>query len=78
VAIEWDGIQEIEGAFENVGDFASTMQKDAKKVGNSYQLTAAQAREWMEVYPDLFKQAEVTSDGLISLDQSVVDEYING
>lgn len=78
VAIEWDGIEEIEGAFENVGDFAATMQKDAKKVGNSYQLTAAQAREWMEVYPDLFKQAEVTSDGLISLDQNVVDEYING
>ena len=78
IAIEWDGIEEIEKSFEDVGDFAKTMQKDAKKVGNSYQLTAAQAREWMEVYPDLFKQAEVTSDGLISLDQSVVDNYISG
>ena len=78
LAIEWDGIDEIEGAFKQIGSFASMMQNDAKKVGNSYQLTAAQAREWMEVYPDLFSQAEKTSDGLISLDQSVVDNYISG
>ena len=78
LAIEWDGIDEIEGAYKNVSAFAKTMQKDALKVGDSYQLTAAQAREWMEVYPELFSQATTTSDGLIQLDQSVVDEYING
>ena len=78
IAIEWDGIEEIEQSFKGIGDFAGLMQKDAKKVGNSYQLTAAQAREWMEVYPDLFKQAEIADNGIISLDQSVVDNYISG
>ena len=78
IAIEWDGIEEIEGAFANVSDFASMMQKDAKKVGNSYQLTAAQAREWAEVYPDLFAQAKVGTNGIIELDQAAVDNYLEG
>lgn len=78
IAIEWDGIKEIEDGYERVGDFAKLMKKDAKQIGNSYQLTAAQAREWMEIYPDLFSQAKLTSEGMISLDQAVVDNYIDG
>lgn len=78
IAIKWDGIDEVENAYKNIGKFASVMQKDAEKVGNSYQLTAAQAREWMEVYPDLFSQAKVNSQGIMELDQTVVDNYIEG
>jgi hypothetical protein len=29
------------------------MLSDTYKLGNSYQLTAKQAREWVEVYPEL-------------------------
>jgi hypothetical protein len=54
------------------------IEDDTTKVGNSYQLTASQAKEWMEVYPDLFAQAKVTSDGIIELDKTVVDNYIDG
>ena len=78
LAIKWDGISEIEGAFQNVSDFASLMMKDAQKVGNSYQITAQQAREWAEVYPELFSQAEVTSEGIITLDENVVNAYLEG
>jgi hypothetical protein len=41
-------------------------------------MTAAAAREWMEVYPELFKNAEVTENGLIELNKTKVDDYING
>lgn len=76
--MEWDTTDAIENGMKKVANFTSVMEKDAKKVGNSYQLTAAQAKEWMQVYPDLFANAEVTTDGLISLNGDYVDEFIGG
>ena len=74
--MSWDGVDTVENSVKKIGNFAKTMEKDAKKIGGSYQLTAAQAREWMEVYPDLFKQATVTTDGLIKLDDAYVQEFM--
>jgi hypothetical protein len=34
--MSWDGIDQLEKSFDNMGDFAKTIEKDAKKVGNSY------------------------------------------
>jgi hypothetical protein len=48
------------------------MENDVKKVGNSYQMTAAQGKKWMQMYPELFKTADITTDGLISLTE---EEY---
>lgn len=76
--MEWESTDAIENSMKKIGNFAKTMENDAKKVGNSYQLTAAQAKEWMQVYPDLFQNAEVTTDGLISLNGDYVDDFING
>ena len=72
IIISWDGIDQLEKSFDEVGDFTSMMEKDAKKVGNSYQITAAQGKKWMEMYPELFSTASVTTDGLISLSE---EEY---
>lgn len=72
INISWDGIDQLEKSFDEVGDFTSMMEKDAKKVGNSYQITAAQGKKWMEMYPELFSTASVTTDGLISLSE---EEY---
>ncbi len=76
--MEWESTDAIENSMKKIGNFAKTMENDAKKVGNSYQLTAAQAKEWMQVYPDLFQNAEVTTDGLISLNGDYVDDFIDG
>ena len=78
IAIDWDGIDEIENAMKKTGEFASMMEKDAKKVGNSYQLTAAQAKSWMKVYPELFSQAKTTTEGLIELNAEDVEAHIKG
>lgn len=77
MAIEWDGIDEIDKSMEDAGKFTKLMREETKKVGNSYQLTAAQAKEWMQVYPDLFEQAQVTTDGIIQLDASQTEFYLD-
>ena len=76
--LEWESTDAIENSMKKIGSFAKTMENDAKKVGNSYQLTAAQAKEWMQVYPELFANAEVTTDGLISLNGDYVNDFIDG
>lgn len=78
IAMNWDDFDDIKGQMDSLGDFATTMQKDAQKVGNSYQYPIDAVRDWMEIYPDLFKEATVTNEGLIALDQDKVDSYING
>lgn len=78
VAIDWDGIAEIENGIKQTAEFAKLLKDDSKKVGDSYQLTAAQARQWMEVYPELFNEASITTDGLISLDEKYVKDFIDG
>lgn len=78
IAMNWDDFDDIKGQMDSLGDFATTMQKDAQKVGNSYQYPIDAVRDWMEIYPDLFKEATVTNEGLIALDQDKVDSYIDG
>jgi hypothetical protein len=51
------------------------MEKDARKVGDSYMITASQGREWMEMYPELFENAEVTTDGLIKLSEADYEAF---
>ena len=76
IAMNWDDFDDIKGQMDSLGDFATTMQKDAQKVGNSYQYPIDAVRDWMEIYPDLFKEATVTNEGLIAIDQDKVDSYV--
>lgn len=78
IAMDWSDFDDIKGQMDSLGDFASVMQKDAKKVGDSYQYPLDAVRDWMEIYPDLFKEATVTNQGLISLDREAVDSYVAG
>jgi hypothetical protein len=78
LAIDWDGIDEIENGMKKTADFTKLLKDETKKVGGSYQLTAAQAKDWMKVYPELFANATTTTDGLISLDEQYVNEFIDG
>ena len=75
INMSWDGIDQLEKSFDEMGDFASMMEKDVKKVGNSYQMTAAQGKKWMEMYPELFATASVTTDGLIQLSESEYEAF---
>ena len=76
--LEWESTDAVENSLKKIGSFTKTLTDDAKKVGDSYQLTAAQAKEWMQVYPELFAEAGHTTDGLITLNADYVNDFING
>lgn len=76
LAVDWSGLDGIKEEVDSLADAATDLQKNAKKVGNSYQYPVDEVRKWMELYPDLFAEAEATTSGLIELDQSKVDAYI--
>jgi hypothetical protein len=76
--MEWESTDAIEQGMKKTSEFAKMMEKDAKKVGNTYQLTAAQAKEWAQMYPELFAQAKPTAEGLMELNGDVVNDFISG
>ena len=76
INVSWDDYDALEGSFKKLGSFAKTLQDESELVGNSYQLTAEQAKEWIRVYPDLFKEASVTNDGIVQINKQVADDYI--
>lgn len=78
IAIEWDDLDDLKTQMDSLGDFATIMQDEGKKVGDSYQYSIDEIRDWADVYPELFKQARVTADGLMEIDQEVVDKFIEG
>jgi peptidoglycan hydrolase CwlO-like protein len=41
MAMDWTGVDKVEAGMKKAAEFAKLMEKDAKKVGNSYVLTAA-------------------------------------
>jgi hypothetical protein len=67
LAMDWSGTDAVEQSMEKTAEFAKLIQKDTKKVGDNYVLTAKQAREWLEIYPELGEIAETTEDGLIEM-----------
>lgn len=76
INMSWEDIELMEQSFNEIGDFTKMMRDEAKKVGKSYQLTAAQAKKWMALYPELFSTAKKTSDGLISLSEEQYDAFV--
>ena len=75
IDMSWDGIDQLEGAMDELSGVTKMMEKDARKVGDSYMITASQGREWMEMYPELFENAEVTTDGLIKLSEADYEAF---
>ena len=77
VAMDWSGVDELEAGLKKASEFTKLVKNDTKKVGDTYQMTAAQAREWLEFYPELGEIAEVTTDGLIAMDAEKVDAFLD-
>ena len=78
LAMDWSGVDELEAGLKKASEFTKLVKNDTKKVGDTYQMTAAQAREWLEFYPELGEIAEVTTDGLIAMDAAKVDAFLDG
>ena len=76
MAMDWSGVDKVEAGMKKAAEFAKVLEKDTKKVGNSYVMTAAQARQWLEFYPELGEIAETTTDGMISMDAAKVDAFM--
>jgi hypothetical protein len=75
LAMDWSGVNELEAGLKKASEFTQLVKNDAKQVGDTYQMTAAQAREWLEFYPELGEIAEVTTDGLIAMDIDKVNTF---
>lgn len=78
MAMDWSGIDELEVGMKKASEFASFIQKDTKKTGDSYEMTAAQAKEWLKFYPELGAIAKTTNEGIIKMDAAQVDAFIKG
>lgn len=78
IAVDWSDFDEIKGQFDSLAKFATIMKDANRQVGESYQYPIDAVRAWMDVYPELFAQASVTDSGLIELDKTVVENFIDG
>ena len=68
--------KELLNDLESIKGINDDLVKDVKKVGANYQLTAEQAREWTNVYPDILKNATVTKEGIVQLNAEEADAFI--
>lgn len=72
---DWSGTLSV---FDTAESKMQTLAEIVDALGKSYTLTAEEARKFAEVFPDLLQQGQVTSDGLIQFNKSVIDDFING
>lgn len=85
MAMDWTGVDTVEQSMAKTAEFAKLMQKEVKQLdkntdgmADTYVLTAKQAREWLEVYPELGEIAETTEDGLIEMNADRVKAFLEG
>ena len=71
-------INDLLGDISNMKAINDDLRDSVSQVGNSYVLTAEQAQEWANVYPELLSNAEVTAEGMVQLNASEVDNFIAG
>lgn len=72
---DWSGTLSV---FDTAESKIQTLAEIVDALGKSYTLTAEEARKFAEVFPDLLQKGQVTSDGLIQFNKSVIDDFING
>lgn len=72
---DWSGTLSV---FDTAQSKMQTLTEIVDALGKSYTLTAEEARKFAEVFPDLLQKGQVTSDGLIQFNKSVIDDFING
>lgn len=83
IANEAQGIASTDwiGTFDVFDDADSKLQSLAEMIvdlGNSYTLTATEARKYAEMFPDLLAQGQITANGLIQFNSDVVNDYVAG
>lgn len=83
IANEAQGIASTDwiGTFDVFDDADSKLQSLAEMIvdlGNSYTLTATEARKYAEIFPDLLAQGQITANGLIQFNSNVVNDYVAG
>ena len=69
------------GTFDVFDSADSKLQSLAEMIvdlGNSYTLTATEARKYAEIFPDLLAQGQITANGLIQFNSDVVNDYVAG
>lgn len=71
-------IKDLLTDFEKVKNINDDIRDNIEQVGNSYILTAEQALEWANVYPEILANAEVAANGTIELNAAEVNSFIEG
>lgn len=83
IANEAQGIASTDwiGTFDVFDSADSKLQSLAEMIvdlGDSYTLTATEARKYAEVFPDLLAQGQITANGLIQFNSDVVNDFVAG
>lgn len=65
-------------AFDGASSDLSQLASIQEELSNGYTITAAKAREFAEVYPEILNEATVSSNGQITLNEAVVNSFLEG
>lgn len=71
-----DGWEDTLQIFDNKADALTNLADLVDALGDSFTLTADEARKFADIYPEILANAEVTSDGLLQLNQAEVNDFI--
>ena len=61
---------------EDMKGVNDSLVTDIKQVGSNYELTAEQARQWANVYPEMLENATITKEGIVQLNAEETNEFI--
>lgn len=74
-AADWNGtfsvFDEAESKMQSLADFSEAL-------GDSFSITADEARKFAEVFPELLSMGQLNSEGLIEFNRDIVNDFING
>lgn len=81
LADEAKGISDWSDTFRVFDDADSKMKSLAefnKALGDSFTITASEARKFSEIFPELLSMGQTTSSGLIQFNSDVVNDFVSG
>lgn len=76
--ISFDNWESTFDVFDTAEAKLKSLAEFNKALGDSYTITADEARKYSEVFPELLALGKVTSDGLIQFNGNVVNDFVSG
>lgn len=72
---DWTGTFSV---FDDADSKMKSLAEFNKALGDSFTITASEARKFSEIFPELLSMGQTTSSGLIQFNSDVVNDFISG